>query len=369
MADNVIKDEVKSLTAFRFIAAFYVFLFHLQSRAPIFGDGPFGAFISEGAVGMTMFFVLSGFILTYAYDSITLDIKSYFWNRIARIYPIYLLAAILALPWLGKELIASESVPYAIAQGLILLIFGLLLLQAWLPQTFAFWNNGASWSISNEAFFYSMFPFARNLMQEVSTKWLISLFIVLSMISSMIPVASIVFDNAPESFSLWYALPFFRFPEFLCGMIAYKLMIRIEWTSAIRNTLVIILILGVTHVVILGKLLPGYTLHNWIIIGSVASALILLLQAEKRGSKLFTGAVPVWLGQISYCFYSFQFHVLEGLRWAIPINEVGGLVYSVIATFSLLIIAAVAHHFVEEPARMWIKKRTRVFRSIERIAA
>lgn len=70
-----IRNEVKSLTAFRFLAAFYVFLFHLQIRIPLFGEGPIGNFVAEGAVGMTMFFTLSGFILSHAYDSIEIDLR------------------------------------------------------------------------------------------------------------------------------------------------------------------------------------------------------------------------------------------------------------------------------------------------------
>lgn len=172
--------EIKSLTSFRFIAAFYVFLFHVEIRVPLFGEGIMGDFMREGAVGMTMFFVLSGFILSYAYQKAEIDIRQFFWNRFARVYPIYLLAALLALPWLYIEM-RGESVSGGIWQAIIiamtLLVFGLFLVQAWLPQTFSFWNNSASWSISNEAFFYSVFPSLTRLTCSVGTKVLLIIFL------------------------------------------------------------------------------------------------------------------------------------------------------------------------------------------------
>jgi peptidoglycan/LPS O-acetylase OafA/YrhL len=108
-AEFQIRNEVKSLTSFRFLAAFYVFLFHVQIRVPVFGDGLFGQAIAEGAVGMSMFFTLSGFILSHAYAESKIAIKQYVQNRIARIYPVYILAAILALPWLVVQMKGEAS--------------------------------------------------------------------------------------------------------------------------------------------------------------------------------------------------------------------------------------------------------------------
>jgi peptidoglycan/LPS O-acetylase OafA/YrhL len=357
-----IRNEVRSLTSFRFLAAFYVFLFHVQIRTSVFGDGLLGGAIAEGAVGMTMFFCLSGFILSHAYAGMKINVRSYFTNRIARLYPVYFLAAILALPWLVKEFYseaATTPLAYALVALCILLVFGFLLIQAWLPQTFVFWNNSASWSISVEAFFYSLFPSLRDPIFNLNTKALIFVFALLCLISSMIAASQIVFQDSPDSFPLFYALPFFRLPEFVAGIVAYSLMLRLKWTSGLRNLLLFVLFLGVLHVVLLGPVLPGYTLHNWILIPAVSAALVLLLKAEVNGSKLLVGRVMVWLGQISYCFYSFQFHVLEGLRFMMPPTLNEGSIFLIAAFILLLVISAFAHHWVEEPARIWIRKRAK----------
>lgn len=361
MQNFVAKQELNSLTSLRFVAAFYVFLFHVDARAPIFGEGIIGDFVAEGAVGMTIFFVLSGFILSHAYQSVKFDLRKYFWNRVARIYPIYLLAAVLALPWLAKGLLEESDLTnpaFAIVAGFILLVTGLLLLQAWLPQTFTFWNNSASWSISNEAFFYSVFPFVRGIIGDLKSGKLLILFIILSVLSSLVPTSAMVFSNAPDSFALFYAVPIFRLPEFLCGMIAYRLVYGAQFNRTRRLSLYALLTLAILHVALLGEVLPGYTLHNWIIIPGVAALLALLYDASQRGSGVFENTSFVWLGKISYCFYSFQFHVLEGLLWILPPDEIGAVTYTLISTGALLAVSALAYHFVEEPARIWIRNRT-----------
>jgi peptidoglycan/LPS O-acetylase OafA/YrhL len=141
------REEIKSLTGFRFLAAFFVFLFHVHTRWPLFEPGAIANIVSLGAVGMTMFFMLSGFILAYNYGHRDFSVRDFLWSRFARIYPIYAVAALLALPWLSVQLMNVEAEFGAIstlAQVITLLIAGLFMLQAWIPMMFGFWNNNAS---------------------------------------------------------------------------------------------------------------------------------------------------------------------------------------------------------------------------------
>src|SRR5438128_7044986 len=86
--------HLKPLTGLRFLAALLVVLYHvdLASRLPL------SPIVGIGYVGVSFFFVLSGFILAYTY----LDAhgrlnrsRGAFWGaRIARVYPVYLVAYI-----------------------------------------------------------------------------------------------------------------------------------------------------------------------------------------------------------------------------------------------------------------------------------
>ena len=56
---NNISRDIPALTGLRFVAAFYVFLFHIHIRMPLTENTFLAGIIGQGAIGMTIFFVLS----------------------------------------------------------------------------------------------------------------------------------------------------------------------------------------------------------------------------------------------------------------------------------------------------------------------
>lgn len=55
-------------------------------------------FAELGSTGVSVFFVLSGFILTYTYSGRSASLGQFYWARIVRIWPIYLAFIIGSLP-------------------------------------------------------------------------------------------------------------------------------------------------------------------------------------------------------------------------------------------------------------------------------
>ncbi|MCU1393889.1 MAG: acyltransferase 3 [Ilumatobacteraceae bacterium] len=135
----------------RLFAALAVYASHIGAwkDAPSFVT----RFFVSGYVGVTVFFVLSGFVLSHRYfDELRhVDIRrlwSYVNARVARIYPVYLI--VLAFVLLKFR---SLGVPL---DGAAWHVFGL---QAWESNlTSAFGFNGPAWSISVEFFLYACFP-------------------------------------------------------------------------------------------------------------------------------------------------------------------------------------------------------------------
>ena len=118
------------------------------------------------------------------------------------------------------------------------------------------------------------------------------------------------------------------------------------------------IVCGFLHVFFLGDKLPSFTLHNWIFVPAVSSLILVFYFSNEIGLGILSNSIIVWLGKISYCFYSFQFHVLEGLRWLVPWEKFGAIAYAVSSFLALLLVSAFAYHFIEEPARVWIRRRS-----------
>ena len=152
------KKELTGLTGLRFLAAFYVFVFHIHLRIPLgFLPAPFQTVISVGALGVTVFFVLSGFILTYShikdFSATQIPTARYYshflFKRIARIYPAYLaglLSCILVSWWLQD--LPSKTV----------VALDITMLESYVPWLSMKWYGGGAWSVSTEFFFYLLFP-------------------------------------------------------------------------------------------------------------------------------------------------------------------------------------------------------------------
>lgn len=159
------REHLAALTSLRFVAAFGVLVLHYRDLL-----GPMPAWLLRGIVGgqygVTFFFILSGFILTYRYrewfaGGVT---DAHFWRfqrlRAARIYPVYLLGLLLDTPWHLIERMQAGQLAVAGQTYWASWLINLVGLQAWVPAVpyAMFWNTPA-WSVAAEFFFYATFPF------------------------------------------------------------------------------------------------------------------------------------------------------------------------------------------------------------------
>lgn len=164
-------EHIKSLTAFRGVAALLVVAFHyLGAFLPSLTPSGYTFFISKGYLWVDFFFLLSGFVLTHVYlgkfqDRLRFrDLKVFIFARFSRIYPLHL---IVLMGYLGLEavryILTTFEVGYATfstftgSQSLGALLSNLLLTQATGIHDRLTWN-GPAWSIGAEWFAYLAFP-------------------------------------------------------------------------------------------------------------------------------------------------------------------------------------------------------------------
>jgi peptidoglycan/LPS O-acetylase OafA/YrhL len=208
-------QRLDSLTGLRFFAAWLVVVHHFSNFATL----PYiWRYTGFGATGVTFFFVLSGFVLTWSFVPSDTPPRFY-WRRFARIVPLHLVTTALALP----VFYSWRDVPYD--WSAIALSF--LLLHAWVPTaTTYFAGNPASWSLSCEMFFYALHPF---FVRRALAAKLLAVGIAAAVVLAAV---FIVARWSPDWFSLrivgWllYISPLFRVGEFVLGVLLAAAMRR-----------------------------------------------------------------------------------------------------------------------------------------------
>jgi len=310
---------------------------------------------------MSIFFMLSGFLLAYRYADSKSSFKQYFINRFARIYPVYAVAALVTLPWIGINAISNpfNGIGSQHAQLGLLLVSNILLIQAWFPPYFSLWNDGGSWSISVEVFCHLILPVILPILLKATKKQIYVTTLICYFLAVVPGLTVLLFDH--PSNSIYYSLPIYRFPEFLIGVCIF-LAIRLgnEYRHEVITQIIVVSLFAL-YLGMLGNKLPLWVGHNWLalpVIGLMIGSL-----STDRGliAKMLSNPALVWLGKVSYSFYSFQALILlflvkyhETLTKDFPVlldNEILALSSFIV----LLIFSAVGYYLIENPARKWIK--------------
>ncbi len=321
-------------------------------------------FAGIGYIGVNFFFVLSGFILVYTYAANDL-VPMRFWRaRFARIYPAYLFSLVLTAPFFLEHL---DMPFYAWSQRHLTwaVFLSLLLLQAWAPQGALTWNS-VGWSLSDEAFFYSLFPFLLGRTRTWSKRTLLFGIALFSLISLAISVAYIIFHpdgadkiNSPEVTLLWKNLrsfnPIVRLPEFLVGILAGRLFL----IAKRKNWLGTICILGGSAVIVLITAVAARIPNPLISAGFLSpafAAIIFGVALEPRWTRFLALRPLVLLGEASYSLYLLHAFVIEHAFYA-PLH----LPYAIRVAFSVVAAIGVSiacYRWIEEPARRLLRPKT-----------
>ena len=353
---------IKPLTSLRFFFAFIVFCSHLSffrnSNNETLKNIYYGI-LKEGYLGVSFFFILSGFILAYNYQNKFLEKKACFRNfvfaRWARIYPLHLITFFIAIPYTVSSLGESPYIWIKKALSNLFLIHSF----SGDPSTY-FSFNLVSWSISDEWFFYIAFPFIIYLISKIKhtlSKILISSVIIL------IPILFYILlpENQKLHHSLFYVNPLFRVIDFFIGIFLFNIFTNQKVKSFFNknsnilefSSLCIFLLFFIFHKEVNQTL--RFSVYYW-----VPMSFIILTFAFQKGylSRILSNKILIHLGEISFGVYMFHQLILRYL------NDIKGeflfinneIILFMVGLILTLIISHISHKFYETPVNKWLKK-------------
>ena len=260
-------------------------------------------------------------------------------------------------------------------------ILNLSLLQSWIPfQNYYFSFNGPSWSISDEMFFYVVFPFLLVLLTKLRV-WGVVLFV-----GFVLTVYMLLIFATPDQYAnaLFYVNPLLRLVDFMIGMGVYYCWRKYHPHSPQNNTIstalptnlkgantfIEVLAVGFLAILIIcSSSIPQiykYACYYW-----APMALIIYIFARQTGGGYLTRLLS-WKPLLIAGEASFGFYMIHGLAIQVgqptltKLSLLTGITLSESIRFTIifcttLITSILVFRYFETPVNKWIKRRYNLY--------
>lgn len=344
---------LRPLTSFRFLAVACVFTWHAN----------FLLKYQLGYAGVSFFFVLSGFLLTYHYrgyfNHLTRErVSSFYLARFAKIYPVHVLMFVALLP----TIMIVFHVKFT--QLVIPAVTNLLLLQSFIPsRNYYFSINSVSWSLSDEVFFYLLMPMLLALLAKLRSVFSVRRLLVLLLISWIL--MSIVLSSQHGTMDEWalYVFPPIRLFDFITGVLLCELSVLLgtaRWSLVRWSLFEFGTMLLVVTTIEVSPWLPESLRFSALYMP--AWGLLILIFSRQMGifSTIFSHRTLEFLGQTSFSFYMIHYIVIKLFYTDRMATLVGGGVHEHIKMMSLAfvvstVLSGALFLLYEEPVRKRIR--------------
>ena len=344
----MIKPEIKPLTGIRAAAALWVVLFHLHAqirnefpREEIF----LSPILSNGYLGVDLFFILSGFIIYYNYSERLCPFHfpkyaEYLWMRLARIWPVHmtvlLFYAIVLV--LGAAFGMHPAKPELYSWPTY--IANIFLVHAWtLPDSIS-WNTPA-WSISCEWFVYLLFPIYLALKFRKPSPITLLLLAILPLLGTALIYQWL---HSSENYGLVRVVGEFFGGCGLCRIYQSGTWKDYPWQLIVPGAS--IAMIAACYIGTFQTTIVAY----WSIF---LLGLIVLGLAHDRGlmARFFSTKAMLFGGYISYSVYMVHLPCLNVLAGAAKYSHLKVIASVPVSLIAIVLVATLMFHFVEEPCR------------------
>lgn len=386
---------IPALTGVRAMAAYLVFISHycyvFDASYPYILQRFFGEF----HIGVSIFFVLSGFLITFRYyDRFTGLSKDWFLqylkNRVARIYPMYFLLTIAAFVYyfITKDISVIGGEKNADVNPIGLLILNITFIRGFFYQ---FWDTGIAqgWSLTVEECFYFSAPIIFLIAKRYGKFYIQPVIITLFAIVMVLIFNHVNWHGFFGNFPFVMLFTFFgRCFEFFVGVQLAKIMLKkgFERSTKIPFTYGGFILIFLCVLVMAFQPIPqgwaaglespvGIITNNYFLCIAVSFFFYGILTEETTFKKFLALPFIELLGKSSYIFYLVHLGWIEtlirngcdnlndrvfnlydkwGVEWHSPFEyDWLNLLYAFIL---LNIISVTLFKLIEEPLNHYIRK-------------
>ncbi|MFN0033196.1 MAG: acyltransferase family protein [Flavobacteriales bacterium] len=372
MSERVFFPNLNSL---RFIAAMIVIIGHIEQFKEHLGL-PFrqGHSVVEAKLGVILFFVLSGFLITYLLlverrQAGSISIRDFYLRRVYRIWPLYFLLVIVTLfvlphiPFFNLPHLNSTAV--FDNMGMVTLLCFLILPNVVLTSYGVVPYGNQAWSIGSEEQFYLLWPW---LMKYVKNKWVIifGVFILYHVVRFALNKMELhgfmqgfrgfwnTFNVDCMALGGAFALLYFEKRNTLMRLLSHPVVQVVVWITTI--------ILCYTGLWFLKGRLWGLSDIFYYQIYAVLFGIIIFNLATNKASLVYLEFAPFsYLGKISYGLYMYHpIAIVCAIKLMLAMGGINNWVLYPLATLFTVCIAALSYHYLEKPFMRWKNKHTRV---------
>jgi len=356
MSQQHSKKKLHQLTSLRGIAAWWVVLYHSRLFLNDYVDKDFMIFLSYGYLAVDLFFILSGFVIYLNYHATVINeiprsVLHFYWNRLARIYPVHviMLLAYLLLAFVFINFSSSGTAPQTYTTESFLK--SLFLIQTWFGSGPLSWNV-PSWSISSEWAVYLFFP----LIIYFMSRYIASLKMHFSLVLAMIVLLIIVYENQ-KLYSIGnniLEMAFFRtLVGFILGCVLGSIYVNFYNLLVKYRRVFLLLFLGFLSCFIF------YDARDYWFMPASFFCLIAYLSVHVSFiTKTLLFGPLVYLGEISYSTYMVHYFAYDLLKagWVTSSGEVQ-LIYIIASFIAVLVMSSLMHHIIEMPGQRYFRKK------------
>lgn len=342
------KKELQLIQLLRGIACVLVALMHITiTFSQTFHSYFLWNFFKFGGGGVDIFFVLSGFIITYSnrqHIGKPGNIFKFVKKRLIRIFPIY---------WI--------IISFFLAIQLTLPVFYATHFQMNFANIFSTYFllpnhnmlNGVSWSLTNELFFYLLFLLALLIPNKNVILGLLAVYLIFL---TLLPAFSFNSLNNHNSF-----IQLLLFPmniEFLLGILVVFFVDKFpnKWIFPFLIAGLVCFIVSAAYYTELSQAFSGYS--RVIMFGFPSSLIILALVKYELVTHIKVNNLFLQLGDASYSIYLFHLPIVVAFFKIITRMPVANHLVLVSLSFGLLAAVCYTSHIIykkiERPLIKWL---------------